>query len=106
MDAVHGGTGAHDRIKAEDELLWMFFGQAMHQVYFGSDRPLTPGRGFLNLLNNILGRAVEISGFYDLAAALGMDQYFDAGIFRAGFGDLLHIEAHMGGAVTFPQNDL
>lgn len=46
----------------------------MDQVYLGTDAPLTAGRGFLDLFNDILGGAVEISSFYDLAAAFWMDE--------------------------------
>src|SRR5437763_1254205 len=53
--AVHGGARTDNRIKTEDELLWMFFCQAMHQVNLGSNSPLSSSRSFLDLLNNKLG---------------------------------------------------
>lgn len=52
----------------------VLFGEAMYQIYLGGDSPLTAGRGFLDLFNDILGGTIEIGGLYDLAAAFWMDE--------------------------------
>src|SRR6266446_7978800 len=68
MDAVHGGARADNRVEAEDELLWMFLCQAMYEVNFGSYGPLASRRSTLDLLYDVLGRAVEIGCLDHLAA--------------------------------------
>src|SRR5207244_4063839 len=97
---------AHNGVEAEDELLWMFFCQAMHEVDFGAHGPLAAWRGLLDLLDNVLGRAVKVRRFYYLATALRVNQDFDAGVFGARFSYLLHVETHVCGAVAFPEDDL
>src|SRR6266566_1923316 len=105
MDAIHGRTGADNRVKAEDELFRMCFCQAMHKVYLRSDRPLASGWSLLNLLDDVLGRTVEIGCFDYLTTTFRVNQYFYTWILGSRFVDLLHIEAHMRGAVPFPEDN-
>src|SRR6266566_7900000 len=81
----------------------MFFCKAMHKVDLGTYSPLSPRRGAFDLLDDVFGRAVEVGGFYDFAAAFWVYHYFDAWIFGTRLGDLLHAEAHVRCAVAFPE---
>src|SRR5258707_12960908 len=83
----------------------MFLRKAMYEINLSSYRPLAARRGTFDLLDNVLGRAVEVSRFDHLAAALWMYQYLDTWILGTRFGDLLYIEAHMRRAVTFPEDN-
>src|SRR5215469_6783429 len=105
VDAVHGRAGADHRVEAENQLLRMFLRQAMHEVNLGSYSPLAARRGAFDLLDNVLGRAVEVSRFDYLTAALWMYKHLDAWILGARFGNLLHIEAHVRRAVAFPEDN-
>src|SRR5689334_3139333 len=77
----------------------------MYKVYFCSNGPLASRWSLLNLLDNVLGRAIEIGGLDYLTTTFGMYQYFYTGILYPSFFDLLHVEAHMCGTVAFPQNN-
>src|SRR5258708_12592151 len=83
----------------------MFLRKAMHEIILSSSSPLAARGGTFDLLDNVLGRAVEVSRFDHLAAALWMYQYLDTWILGTRFGDLLYIEAHMRRAVTFPEDN-
>src|SRR5260370_25117915 len=83
----------------------MFLRRAMSKVNPSRYSPLCARRGTCGLLDNVLGRAVEVSCFDHLAAALWMYQYLDAWILGTRFGDLLYIEAHVRSAVTFPEDN-
>src|SRR4051812_1337154 len=100
MNAVHGRAGTDDGIKTEDELVGMLFSQTMHQVDFGGNGPLAPSRRFLDLLDDIFGRAIVVSGGDDFTTAFGMNQDVDAAIFSTGFFYLLNIKAHMRGTIA------
>src|SRR5260370_27109200 len=105
VDAVHGRAGEAHRVKAEYQCLGMFPRKAMYKVNLSSYSPLAARRGTFDLLDNVRGRAVEVSRFDHLAAALWMYQYLDTWILGTRFGDLLYIEAHMRRAVTFPEDN-
>src|SRR6266487_3074539 len=83
----------------------MLLCQAMHEVNLGAYGPLASRRGALDLLNDVLGRAVKVSCLDNLAAAFRMNQYLDAGILGTRLSDLLHIEAHMRGTVALPEDN-
>src|SRR5579859_5649508 len=71
VDAIHGGARTDNRIKAENVLLGMLFGEAMHQIDLGGHPPLSASGSALDLLNDILGRAIEVGSFYNFTATLG-----------------------------------
>src|SRR5579884_284796 len=105
MDAVHGRAGAYYRIKTENCLFRMLLRQPMYEVDLGSYSPDASCGSLLDLLDDILGRAIQVCRLHDLTAAFGMYQDFHAWIFCPRFLDLLHVEAHMCRAITFPEND-
>src|SRR6266700_2448911 len=83
----------------------MLLSQAMHQVDLGSHPPFATSGSTLDLLNDIFGRTIQISGLYHFAAALRMNQNLDAWVFGTCFLNLLHVKAHMRGAIPFPENN-
>src|SRR5207248_7976515 len=96
---------ADNRVEAEDKLLRMCSCQAMHKVDLRSNSPLASCWSLLNLLDDVLGRTVEIGSFDYLATTFRVHQYFYTWILDSRFVDLLHIEAHMRGTVTFPEDN-
>src|SRR5260370_38593547 len=92
VDAVHGRARAHNGVEAEDELVWMLFCQARHEVDLGSHSPLAARRGLLDLLDDVLGRPIKVRGVHYTAPALRVNQALDAGILGARFSYLLHVQ--------------
>src|SRR5258708_32239914 len=77
----------------------------MYEVNFGSYGHRVSRGGRLDLLYDVLGRAVEIGSLDHFAATFRMYQYFYAWILGSRFGDLLYVETHMRSAVTFPEDN-
>ena len=77
----------------------------MNEVDLGTDTPTCASRSTLDLLHNILGRAIKVGSLYDFMAAFRMHNNLDAGIVGTRFFNLLDAKTHVRAAITLPEHN-
>src|SRR5467141_1117023 len=104
-DAEHRGADANAGIQGNDFVVFQFFAEAVDEVNFRTDGPLSARGRILDGFYNALGRADLIGGLGDLEAAFRVGDDANSGVLAADACDLLRREALVHGAVALPEND-
>src|SRR6266705_3492058 len=104
-DAEHSRTDANAGIERDNFVVFEFFAEAVDEVDFGADGPLSACRRGLDGLDDSLCRANLVGGLSDFEAALRVNDDANARMLAADALDLLRGEALVHGAVAFPEND-
>src|SRR5580658_1890837 len=92
MNAVHRRAGTDDRVEAEDRLLGMLVGQALHHIDFRADGKDRARRSSLDAFAYEVGRARLVGRIHHLHGALRMDDDTHVGMTQARQLDLLYGE--------------
>ncbi len=95
-DAEHQGN---------DFVVFQFFAEAVDEVNFRTDGPLSARGRILDGFYNALGRADLIGGLSDLEPAFRVGDDANSGVLAADARDLLGREALVHRAVALPEND-
>ena len=106
VDAVHRRARAHDGVEAEDRVLRVLGGEALHHVDLGADREGRAGavRG-LDGLQDVVGRARVVGRVDDRHRAFGVHDHPHARVLGACLLDLVDREALVHRAEAVPQDD-
>src|SRR6266478_4428584 len=104
-DAEHRGADAIAGIQGNYFVVFQFFAEAVDEVNFRTDGPLSARGRILDGFYNALGRADLIGGLSDLEAAFRVGDDANSWVLAADARDLLGREALVHRAVALPEND-
>src|SRR5882757_1169918 len=92
-DAEHRGADANARVKRDDFVVFQFLAEAIDEVDFGADGPLSASGRSLDGFDDAFGRADLVGGLGNLEAALRVNDDANAGMLTANPVHLLRREA-------------
>src|SRR5258707_8567511 len=104
-DAKHRRADANAGIERDDFVVPQFLAEAVDEVDFGADGPLSAGGRSLNGFDDSLGPTDLIGGLCDFEAAFGMHHDANARMLAADALDLLRPETLVPGAIALPEDD-
>src|SRR6266403_5080690 len=104
-DTEHRRANADAGIERNDFVVLQFLAEAVDEMDFGADGPLSAGGRSLDGFDDALGRTDLIGGLCDFEAAFGMHDDANAGMLAADTLDLLRREALVHGAIALPEDD-
>src|SRR5439155_15154618 len=89
IDAKHRGAETPAVVERNNETIRILLFQTVHQMDLRANRPLCPGRGLRQTLDDVFGRTDVIGQLHDLKAALRMSNDADPRIPRPYLSDML-----------------